>query len=122
MFTALLSWFAGARTWLDWLLREIWRQVERIFTSVWGWGLITVGWIYTGAKWIGDSIGELAASIDAIQFPEISHGSGPMSEGLAFANTILPLEELLGFVVAYITLRLGLTVYKLIKSWIPTLS
>ncbi len=122
MFDSLLNWFSEARTWLDWLWRECWRQVAKVFTSVWGVGLIVVGWICTGAKWVGDSLQELAGAIDQIKFPSMDHSGGPMTQALEIANTFLPLQEMFSFVVAYIALRCALSMYRHIRSWLPTLS
>jgi len=41
---------------------------------------------------------------------------------LALANTLTPLEELIAYVVLYVVIMSSLTLYRLIKSWIPTLS
>lgn len=121
MFDSILAWFSSARSWLDWLWRECWRQAGNVVTSVWGVLLIVIGWIYTGCKWIGDTVAEMARQIDAVAMPDFGHGT-PMTEGLAMINTFLPLQELLGFIVAYVGLRVILQGYSFIKSWIPTLS
>ena len=123
MFQVLINWLADGQNWLSWIIRECWRQIGSALKSYWAWIIICVGWIYTGAKFVGDCLTELVSVVANINIPTISN---PVPSGayqaLAFINTILPLTELVGFVVALILLRLGLTMYRLVKSWIPTLS
>lgn len=47
---------------------------------------------------------------------------GPVSDYLAFANAWAPVDVFFQCVAAYSLLWLALTIYRTVKSWIPTLS
>lgn len=123
MFDRIISWLAGAWSWLGWLKDEIWRQVRGGLLSVWGFVLIAVGWLWSAVDFISSSVAAVLAKVDALVFPSVSVGMpGSLSYAASVANTFFPLQEAITMAVAFMALVLGLTVYRLIKSWIPTLS
>lgn len=123
MFQTLLNFLAEVQQWFSWLFTEVWRQFGVVLKSYWGWCLIFVGWGFTVVKFVDAALQEILARIDSINLPTVtSYVPGGATVSLQFINTFLPLSELLGYIVALMVLRLGLSVYRLIKSWIPTLS
>jgi len=51
----------------------------------------------------------------------VSDGSS-LSEWLGVLNAILPLQELVGWLTIIASLTVAIAIYRLIKSWIPTVS
>lgn len=55
-------------------------------------------------------------------FGSITTPSGFFLENLCFLNSIFPVSELLNSAVWWASLKLSLTTYRFVKSWVPTVS
>lgn len=119
MFDNLFDFLKDWQHWLSWIFRALWKFVVENLKSWWGVVLIVVGWLWTAVEWIGSVLSELVTRVDAIAFPAASYGSGPTAQVLAICNTFLPLTEMFTMMLGTMTLAAALTLYKLIKSWIP---
>jgi len=123
MFASLISWLAGAFNWTSDAITEVWRVIKDFYG--WWFGLIitAVGWLWLVLTWVTNSLTDVLEQIDALVFPTLSSGvPGPVSSCMALANTFFPVAELFAFLIAWLALMLTLSAYRLIKSWIPTLS
>jgi hypothetical protein len=109
-------------------LSSIWTKVASFATLTWATVTIVAGWIYYCVTEAGNAIADIGPTILAIVIPSGvsgSAGSGLSSTILswcAIANTLFPLAEAMGFLVGWLGLCVILSGYRLIKSWIPTLS
>lgn len=123
MFDTIINWLAGLWETVWGVIQEIWRQTGETIANAWTIGLLVIGWVWWAFDKIGGVIATLVGAVDAIAFPSLSSAApGTLSYVLSVANSFFPVDALFAFLVGYVTLRLSLTVYKLIKSWIPTLS
>lgn len=123
MFDGILNWLASFWAQLTAVIKEAWRQTGVTLVNGWTIMLAVIGWV----GWAWDKIGEiltyLISVVDQIVFPDVAVPSaGPLMHWMEVANTFLPLEETFAFTVGFLTLLIALGVYRLIKSWIPTLS
>jgi len=109
------------------VFREIWRQVGILAGSVWAVVMFVAGLI----TWLVDTVmaGLTYATqqIDAfiaLTWPSVPSlgNSAPITSGLNFLNSFLPVAEGVGFLAFYVALLGIMTGYRFVKSWIPTLS
>lgn len=79
--------------------------------AIWGFGGLLMG--------IAGRIDDIMAKIDSI----VVNISGSVDfTPLAVANYLFPLNQLLGYIVAYLALLAICSVIRMIKSFIPTIS
>ena len=84
---------------------------------------MVVGWIWTVGDWIAHSVEEVVLRLTELSMPSVDTTvPGAIMGALAIGNTFLPLSELVSFLILYVAIRAALSIYRLIKSWIPTLS
>ncbi len=102
-------------------LREVWQKFCDFGFSIWGVIVLAGGWIY---YLFTSLVGHVTATVAAIANLVIpSQGvQNTLATFTGIANTFFPLQECMVFLVAYLSLCLALTIYRLAKSWIPTLS
>jgi hypothetical protein len=112
-FFAWCKWF-GLTAW------DLWRKWE---TFKWKIVALCIGVVWlvitNAAKWIAQTV----AMLDTLIFPTKNLAApGSLSWVLALCNTLFPLSELMGLVLAYYTFVIGFGIYRFIKSWIPAVS
>jgi len=101
----------------------VWRQVGVTLTSAWTITLALVGVVWWAIDTISSVVAGFVGIVDAIVFPaQHAATSGPLTYWLSVANTFMPVSETMAFLVGYLALVMALTTYRLVKSWIPTLS
>jgi hypothetical protein len=123
MLSAFSAWLASVLSSGRATVREVWDKIKLFGNTTWSLVVLVVGWLFTAVVWLGDLITETLASIASLVIPTISTTlAGSVASYAALANTVLPLSEAMVFLVAYLGMLLILTIYRLVKSWIPTLS
>ena len=123
MFNKVLSFFLSLWGSFGDLVKEIVRQCGVTLANAWTIGLAVIAAVWTVAEKIKAMVAQVAGIVDQLAFPSVSTpSSGPLTEILAVANTFLPLDTMMLNLVQWGALLLALTVYKLVKSWIPTLA
>jgi len=108
-------------------LYQAWNKVFEVVAHSWATVLIFVGWFATILASIKASFILVAEVVGQFTPMDVAAEgsvavSGGMLDMLALANTIMPLEEGIAMLIAYCTAAFYLTMYRLFKSWIPTLS
>jgi hypothetical protein len=120
VFAYLFDFLQDWQHWLSWIIRSIWRMTTIVIKNGWGIMLVLAGWVWTAVEWMSAIVADLAARADMLVFPQASTTSiGPITQTLAISNTFLPTVEQFVFLTAFLGIMAGLTLYKLIKSWIP---
>jgi len=136
-----MSWFVlppGKIAWMDALIRRVdnlglW--FGRIGTGQrgsWAWifGVVNlataVAWVTVGVclralYYAAGASGHLAGVLAAGSSGRSGPG-GALLSVLEWCNNFVPIEEGFILAVALLELRIGLTAYRTVKSWIPTLS
>lgn len=120
MLDGLIAFFVG-----------LWNGVKLLFNTVWTWTHNVWAWLLliTVGTWnilnkIGDGIVWLFGQIPTLGDFLSGHGalSGYSLSALGYANYVFPLDSLLGAVAVYASAWIVALVYRVIKSWIPTLA
>lgn len=123
MFDAIANWFNALFEEGRSLTAFIWAQIVGFLVSVWSIVLTIATLVWLFLREVLTAIQASVAAIDAVTVPATPSGSpGTIGYFLNVANTFFPLSELFVFLVAYGALMAGLTVYRVVKSWIPTVS
>jgi len=123
MFTTLIQWLA----WLWDTVKAIWQGMWNFVKAYWKWG---VGVVYAVVA-IQDTIlkfvhEQLTVLFDAMS--TLTAGEGNLSSHnlvgdiFEIGNTFFPLNETVALAEAWSLIVLAGLLYRLIKSWIPTLS
>jgi hypothetical protein len=96
---------------IEWLT-SFFENTWKAHLLMWGilWGIIEQVISWQEKAW--DYISKIELSYGSTAFPQVT-------EHIQFVNSILPLSELLVFLVGYLTLVVVLTCYSLFKSWVP---
>jgi hypothetical protein len=118
----IISWLTNIAKALGYWFQEIFREAIKFCTTTWGVVVIAGGLAYTVAQDTVAAFNEALTAIGAID-PSASLGStSGIGTFLAVTNTFLPLDEVFAYGGAYLVLVCAVGVYRIIKSWIPTLS
>lgn len=110
-------------TWVGGFLRVLW-------DTYWAWGMFLVGavmfllsYLLTTIVWLAPRLDQILAILSGgtaiqggIQIP------APLAQGMAFMNSFIPLAEAAQVLVLGITLIGLTTVFRIIKSWVPTVN
>lgn len=121
MFKSLFGWLDSFYKWVWSFFEGLFAQLIALLGKTWAVAVLAFGWLWSAAHWLVGQLGHIADLVQNIVFPAANHGT-PWHEPIAFFNTFLPVDETFAFLVGYIGLCIGLTTYRLVKSWIPTLS
>jgi len=109
---------------LFYVLREMWRQTGLLLGTVWAWACALTGVVIWGIDLVNDGIINLMGYMDyilSVTFPSIPSTSS-FTNLFNLGNTLFPLTEAVAFLLVYATVLTVFTLYRTIKSWIPTLS
>lgn len=113
---AVVNFFKGIGDWFKWAFEEIWGQVAKILWSWWSMVLAVFATVYaffeTVLNWVSGAVVKLLS----ITFPSSDLSLSAAIDYLAYINVILPVEEMLTFIVFYVGFMLLLTLYKGVKS------
>src|ERR1051326_1840024 len=120
MFDGLVAFFVGIWNGIKWLFNAVWTWTH----NVWAWLLlITIG-TWDILNRMGDGIVWLISRIPS--FGDFLGGHNNLTgfdlSALSYANYVFPLDSLLGAVVVYAGAWIVALVYRVVKSWIPTLA
>src|ERR1700731_3699678 len=118
----IISWLIDIAKGIGYWFTEVFREAIKFTTTTWGVVVLIAGLAYTA---MADTVGAINSALNAVQ----GMGSGPslgstsgISTFLATTNTFCPLDEAFAYGSAYLVLVCGIGLYRVIKSWIPTLS
>lgn len=123
MFERIAQFFSkGWGIFTDWIA-GCWETVKAWTTSIWAVVLLAAGWVYSLLEWLNDKVESVISWVDGFLFPDVVlGGSGTFTYYFNVANTVAPIEELFRYIIAYFALLISLNIYRLVKSWIPTVS
>ena len=123
-FSFLVSWLK-TNLWTPFraVFVEVFKRLAEFFTTLWGVLVLIAGWFWTVVVFIKDSIGDVLQGLADLVLPTVSVSlASSITSYASLANTVAPLQEAMVFLVAYLGMLIVLTIYRLVKSWIPTLS
>ncbi|SRR6266446_1216035 len=113
----LVSIFHGVTYWFG----ELFKEWVKFVSTSWGLVLIVSGIAAGGYEFAIPAIyaaSDLLTGLNPGSWSLGLPGSG-MGTFMAVANTFTPLDELVSYAAAYLSLVLGLTIYRYAKTWIP---
>lgn len=119
--TTLLNWLRDLFGFLgNWFI-ECFRIAKNYVTSFWAFAVAVVGIAWVIVNHIVAIIALLLDSISGLVTGDWSFTPPDgISTILAGANTFFPLQEFFGYLITYGILLTVLTVYRIIKSYVPT--
>lgn len=122
MFTSFFSWLAGP----FWnAIKGVWQTTWNVFSAGWFWITATVvGFIAITdhvSKFLFDAV-VLATSAGVGLVLDGQDQSGHVNSLFSVVNLFFPLAEGFTLISAYSLLMLAAFLYRLIKSWIPTVA
>jgi len=114
------------------LMGFLWNSAYNVWTTVGAWvGIVwsvlavVVGYYLDVLSWLEDKV---TAVGDGISATLSAWGTGFASFGafgasaFGMANSFFPVAEFLSMMGVYVALWVGLLIYRVVKSWIPTVS
>jgi hypothetical protein len=91
--------------------------------TLWGGIIIAVGWVFTVFHFLNSTVWPwLMSAVQGMNFSTPHDAAASISGAsryLALVNTVLPLEELLTYLIAYLSLVVLLTKFKLWRAHVP---
>lgn len=120
---AIIEWLINIAKAIGYWFQEIFREAIKFTTTAWGVIVLVVGLAYAAMLDTVGAINSVVVSIDGFTSngPSLTAPSG-IGGMLAIANTFTPLDEVFQYASAFLIVLLGVGIYRLIKSWIPTMS
>jgi hypothetical protein len=118
---SLIQWIADIRNLLVYWLQDAFREVVKFTTAHWGIVLIFAALAWGAMDIATSGFIVLLSIVNGLASDSFS--LTPPTEllnVLAIANTFTPLQEFFVYLIGYLTLLGGLTLYRIVKSWIPT--
>jgi hypothetical protein len=118
----IISWLVNIAKALGYWFQEVFREGVKFATTTWGILLIVGGLAYSA---FADSVGAIQSIIDVLSGQSVGTSLASPSGftyALSIANTFAPMDELFSYGSSYLVLVCGFGLYRLIKSWIPTLT
>ena len=120
MFDGLIAFFVGLWNGVKYLYDVAWKWIH----NIWGWALLVTLSLFHLAKHTTEFIAFIVALLPGVA-NTLADWSNPNNKYVALfgvASYVFPLDELFGaFTIIFVAYVTG-TIYRLIKSWIPTLS
>lgn len=123
-----LNWGTAVLTAATGTIELVWQKAKGL--GLWLFGIVIAATgiakaIYTFIILMLDraftSLGELAGAVGGIE-NDFSAPVGLVLDALRFTNYFFPLEEMFAFAAALVALWVLGMLYRLVKSWIPSLS
>lgn len=112
----LVSIFHGVTYWFG----EVFKEVVKFTTAQWGLVLIAAGLGTAGYEFAIPAIYACSDLMTGLNPGSWSLGlPGGLSTAMAIANTFTPMDEFISYLASYLTLLLGLTIYRYVKTWLP---
>jgi hypothetical protein len=112
----LVSIFHGVTYWFG----EIFNEAVKFTTAQWGLVLIAAGLGTAGYEFAVPAIYTCSGLLSGLSVGSWNFAlPGPLATAFAIANTFTPMDELVSYLAAYLTLMLGLTIYRYAKTWLP---
>jgi hypothetical protein len=120
---AIIDWLLNLWHLISYWFGEIFRETIKFFTTSWGVILIMGGMVWFVFNDTIEALNGVAALVSGRTIDAYNQSApGTISQILTVCNTFTPLDEFCQYFGAYMTLVIAWGTYKLIKSWIPTLS
>jgi len=126
MFRGLFALLVGIKDFFVWLIQSLWDSFVTIVKSFWGAVLLLFSCIHLIASAAISAINGLISLLGALasgdKKTEIEAAYNTVKPALDVVNTFMPLNEAIAMTVLYGSLWIGFATYRLVKSWIPSVS
>lgn len=126
MFDMLLTPLFQLWEWIKTNLGFIVEPVFRFLSKAWFITVAFFGFVFWAFQTVESAIVQVINTVSSMVVPSAGTpgvtGAGGITYLLQLANTFVPLQETLAFLVTYFAFHVILSLYRIIKSWIPTLS
>jgi len=117
----LLYLLSSIWDWFAWAFREVTRWLVAAFQTVWGKVLVVVAWIWTVVTfslWLLAKGVALIATDFMASFTDTAVPTALLTT-LSVINYVLPLHELITYMVAYGGVLAIMALYRHVKSYVP---
>lgn len=121
MFTSVLNFFAGLWDVAKSIAQGAWNVVLAGWTWAVGVVVMLFGLVSFVVERISSAVTELVGLFASLTVPD-PNASQSVGDWLAVGNTFFPLQEMFSMLVLLSATWITVMTYRLIKSWIPTLS
>jgi hypothetical protein len=104
--------------------REAWRQAGVLLGNAWVWVAAVGVALKSVMEHFSDAVASVIGLSDALlfaTFPQLEQ-VGSLTTLFTFANTFLPVVEGIAMLFTLALIVAAGTIYRFVKSWIPTLS
>lgn len=116
MFDSLLSLIQAVS-------KGIWDAAVRAGVLVWGFIATMIATVVAAVNAFSDFIGDAAGYVTSAVLPSIGLSvPSELTSIIGLVNRIMPLTELMGYLIAWGALCGVLMLYHVVKSWLPTVS
>jgi hypothetical protein len=122
MFSAIGAFFLGLWNALKALVQTIWNVVQQGWTWAVGLIVIIVGCVTEVVTAINNLLSEAVGALSSLVMPQSNVSASGVGNFLAVANHFFPVEEMFALMTAISVVWVIAISYRLIKSWLPTLS
>lgn len=103
--------------------KGLWDALIRNGVVVWGIIASMIGVVIAAVNTLSGWIADAGSTLANVVLPSIGFTvPSEVTDLLGFVNRIMPLTELMGYLIAWGALCAVLMVYHTIKSWLPTVS
>lgn len=119
--TRIINVLTGSFRLVNDLLRRAFKGIKRAYVVVGGMILALGTFIVKALKWGVEQMEEYSTTVNGQQ----SEAQQNVAQVMGFVekvNAVIPLEELISAFAVYMTVWIAVTIYRIVKSWIPTVS
>ena len=113
-FSPVINLLKGWFDWIRWFFTDVWKQSLQWIVTFWGAVVTFAGWVWFVVRWYNEILQAALDKISALGMPAFTpHGS--VGQMFAVANTILPLDEAIQWMIAWLGLVGAILVFKIGK-------
>jgi len=122
MFDTLFNWFQSAWDWIVGLFQNIWDWCRPSFVWVMTTFVAVVSITNQVVQFVWDGLQKIVTLVSQLAIQGQDQSANAAVDWLNRANTFFPIHEGLSLMTA-LTILWGVAItYRLVKSWLPTLS
>lgn len=127
-FSSILDWFGTAWTWVSGMFGMLWNMYEKMigirFSLLWAAAFAAFGLVYQFIVYLGGLISDLLAAQHAVvvSTPSVTGASGDWSGWWSLIGHLIAFDIMLSQAALLVSLFAAVFIYRLIKSWVPTVS
>jgi hypothetical protein len=121
-FEGLIAFIGAVWSALKAIIQGTWDIIQRGWTWAVGLIVIIVGCVTQVVNAFSELLENVASSVAGLTAPNHAPDFSALSEFLAVANHFFPVAEMFGLLTVLSITWLIMISYRLVKSWLPTLS